>query len=160
MYEGRIMARRLAAQGVSVEFFTDAALLASLPRADLVLVGCDAMFPDRFINKVGTHALLQMARMARVPAYIVADSFKFLPASAKPFFRVREEKLSEVWKVEKSNLRIRNVYFEAVPLRSCSGLITEKGLCSAEDIPSFVRTIASGTTLRYAQKRHGALSSE
>ncbi len=158
MYEGRAMAQRLAAHGVPVELFTDAALLSSLPDADLVLVGCDAISPNSFVNKVGTHALLRMARIARVPAYIVADSFKFLPATAETSFRIREEKPSEVWKQNKKNLLLRNFYFEHVPLRVVSGLITELGLRPAKEVPSHLREMATGVTLRYAQKRRGIRS--
>ncbi|MBI2818985.1 MAG: hypothetical protein HYX73_03315 [Acidobacteria bacterium] len=153
MYEGRIMAQRLAAQAIPVDLFTDSGLLASLPGADLVFVGCDAIFSDSFLNKVGTHALLRMARIARVPAYIVADSFKFLPSAARPSFRIREENLSEVWKRAGKNLRIRNFYFEETPLRACSGLITEGGLWPAENVSELLRAMESGASLRYAQKR-------
>ena len=153
MYEGRIMAQRLAAQAIPIDLFTDSGLLASLPGADLVLVGCDAFFPDGFVNKVGTHALLRMARIAAVPAYVVADSFKFLPSAAVRSFSIREEKSSEVMKRSANNLRIRNFYFEKTPLQACSGLITEGGLWSAENVPGLLRAMASGASLRYAQRR-------
>ncbi|MBI3933889.1 MAG: hypothetical protein HY316_04300 [Acidobacteria bacterium] len=128
MFEGRDMAQRLAANGIPVEIFTDAALLASLPGADVVLIGCDAVFPDGFVNKVGTHALLRMAQLARIPAYVVADSFKLLPAEAARSILVREEDAGKVWKPSIKNLRVRNYYFEKVPRSACSGMITERGL--------------------------------
>ena len=147
------MAQRLAAQAIPIDLFTDSGLLASLPGADLVLVGCDAFFPDGFVNKVGTHALLRMARIAVVPAYVVADSFKFLPSAAVRSFSIREEKSSEVMKRSANNLRIRNFYFEKTSLRACSGLITEGGLWPAENVPELLRAMESGASLRYAQKR-------
>ena len=156
MYEGRLMAQRLAKLCVPVEIFTDAALLSSVSEANLVLVGCDAIFPNSFVNKVGTHALLRMARIAHVPAYVVADSFKVLPASEKPSFRIREQKPSEVWRQQTKNLRVRNFYFEAVPLRVVLSLITERGLCSPHCVPSLLQSLASGTMLQYPRKRRGS----
>ncbi|HWP83786.1 MAG TPA: hypothetical protein VNN17_01225 [Terriglobia bacterium] len=127
-YEGRALARRLAAGGLSVELFTDAALLAAIPDANLALVGCDALFPRYFVNKTGTHALCRLARAARIPVWVVADTFKFLPAAAGPAFRIREENPAEVWTKKPARLRVRNFYFERVPLEACSAIITEQGL--------------------------------
>lgn len=152
-YEGRAMAKRLATRGVPVELFTDSALLASLAAADLLLVGCDAVFPDGFVNKVGTHALLCMSRRADIPSYIVADSFKFLPALAARSFSIREEPSSEVWKKAGKNLRVRNFYFEKVPLQTCSGLITERGVCSPKEAVLQMRAIASQSATGSEQKR-------
>jgi translation initiation factor 2B subunit (eIF-2B alpha/beta/delta family) len=155
MYEGRALAQRLAAKGLSIELFTDAALLASLPQASLVLLGCDAVFPDGFVNKAGTHALLRMAERAGVPGYVVADRFKFLPAAAAHGFRTREEKSSEVWKPVNAagGLRVRNFYFETVPFGACSGLITEQGLRSALAVSKVPQVMGSAEPRRNNRRR-------
>jgi translation initiation factor eIF-2B subunit delta len=154
------MAHRLAARGVPVELFTDAALMASVSEADLVLLGCDALFPNRFVNKAGTHALLRMTRTARVPAFVVADSFKFLPPSRRSFFQIREENPAEVWSRKQGNLRIRNFYFEQIPIRLVSGVVTELGLREAKDVPSLWSEMASGAARRDSQKWRRNITSE
>jgi translation initiation factor eIF-2B subunit delta len=147
------MAHRLAAHGVPVELFTDAALMASVSEADLVLLGCDALFPNRFVNKAGTHALLRMTRTARVPAFVIADSFKFLPISMKSSFQIREENPAEVWSRKHRYLRIRNSYFEEIPIRLVSGVVTELGLREAKDIPLLMRRDGIRRSATHSQKR-------
>jgi len=153
MLEGRRLALRLAASGLPVEFSTDAALPALLRGSDLLLVGCDAILPGYFVNKVGTHALVRMARLQRVPVYLVADSFKFLTGEAARSFFMREENPDEVWKQSRKNLTIRNFYFEKIPLGLCSGIVTEWGTWLAKKVAAHMRRMKSDLSLRYAQKR-------
>jgi len=51
--EGRILARRLAEEGIAVTAFVDAAAFSVFPMADMVLIGSDALVPVGLINKVG-----------------------------------------------------------------------------------------------------------
>jgi translation initiation factor 2B subunit (eIF-2B alpha/beta/delta family) len=155
MYEGRAMADRLARLNVPVELFTDAALMASLTQANVVLLGCDAVFPSTFVNKVGTHALLRTARAARVPAFVIADSFKFLPRSRQTAFRICEESAAEVWRRKRAHLLVRNFYFEHIPLRLLSGVVTEDGVRDPREVALDARKMTSGAALRYARKRPG-----
>jgi translation initiation factor 2B subunit (eIF-2B alpha/beta/delta family) len=124
--EGRSVARAAARFRHRVEFFTDAGLFAAVDGATAVLLGADAVGTARFRNKVGTRALLCVAREAGVTAYLVADPLKLLPER----FWVPEapRPAREIWAVRRPGLEVRNLYFEDVPLRLLTGLILGAGL--------------------------------
>jgi translation initiation factor 2B subunit (eIF-2B alpha/beta/delta family) len=75
-FDGRPLAISLAKIGVGVDYSTDMALFARLRDADLVLLGADAIFPMYFLNKVGTHALAELARVRNVPCFALCAANK------------------------------------------------------------------------------------
>ncbi|MCP5120798.1 MAG: hypothetical protein GY953_59145, partial [bacterium] len=78
--EGLDLARELAAAGIHVTLIVDAAMLAGLHRADLVLVGADSISAHGVTNKTGTAPLAELAASLSVPFYVICTSEKFLPA--------------------------------------------------------------------------------
>ncbi len=126
--EGRALARTLAAHGVPVDVLTDAGLLGAISEADLALIGCDAICPDGFLNKTGTAALVRLAQDYSIPVYVLSDSFKFVPRNFAASILIREENPAEVWRTRQQLLRVRNFYFERVPLAGCTGVVTETGV--------------------------------
>lgn len=161
--EGLQLAGRLAEAGVPVEMHTDAGLFSALADADLapdlVLVGCDAILPGCFVNKAGTGALLAAARRSRIPSYVVADSFKFLPKGLAPWFRIRPQSPAEVWRVTRrapqnaprKNITVRNFYFEKIPLRACTAVVTESGLWTPNKISALLKRAEIATGLKQPQ---------
>ncbi len=153
--EGCHLAGRLAKAGVSVEMYTDAGLFSALADADLapnlVIVGCDAILPGCFVNKAGTGALLAAARRSRVPFYVVADSFKFLPKGLSPWFRIQQQNPAEVWRPPGKNIAVRNFYFEKIPLRGCTAVVTESGLWTPNKISALLKRAEIATGLKQPQ---------
>ena len=139
--EGRALAERLARKKIPVELFTDAAFFSALGTGDLVLVGCDAIQSRWFANKVGTAALLGLARRARIPSYVVADSFKFLPPKLEKWFQIRPQAAGEVWRARHKNVTVHNLYFEKVPLRDCAGIVAEEGVWPPGAIRGLLRKV-------------------
>ncbi len=86
--EGARMARELAERGVRARAVDDFLLLSLVPGeaaprrpphyvgSPVVLVGADAVHPDALVNKIGTRALLETARHAGVPAFVLATTAK------------------------------------------------------------------------------------
>jgi translation initiation factor 2B subunit (eIF-2B alpha/beta/delta family) len=128
MREGVTLARRLAALGIPVHLVVDAALAQWVGKADLVLLGADAVTPDAVVNKVGTDTLLHAARRAGAPAYVLADSSKWLPDRLARLWRVREEDPAEIVRPGMANLTVHNRYFERSPLSLITGLVWEGGV--------------------------------
>ena len=157
--EGLQLAGRLAKAGVPVEMYTDAGLFSALADADLVpdlvIVGCDAILPGCFVNKAGTSALLAAARRSRIPFYVVADSFKFLPKGLAPWFRIRPQSPAEVWRAPqralRKNITVRNFYFEKIPLRGCTAVVTESGLWTPNKISALLKRAEIATGLKQPQ---------
>jgi translation initiation factor 2B subunit (eIF-2B alpha/beta/delta family) len=103
-------------------------LFECLPAADVVLIGADAVFPHGLVNKLGTHALVQLARLHRVPAYSLCTSLKWLPQDAKTLFRIEDHPPCEVWPEAPEDLRVTNHYFDTTPLELLSGIVSESGI--------------------------------
>jgi translation initiation factor eIF-2B subunit delta len=134
MGEGVSLARRLAFAGVPVHLTTDAALAGWMEHADLFLVGADALTASGAVNKIGTEPLAQAARRLGVPAYILADSSKWLPAGLARFWRMREEAPGEIARLRDPNLQVHNRYFDRSPLRLFTGVVWEAGIAAPPDV--------------------------
>jgi translation initiation factor 2B subunit (eIF-2B alpha/beta/delta family) len=128
MNEGLALAKFLAERGVPVQLVVDAGLFDWLGRADLVLLGADAILQGGIVNKIGTEPLLQAARRIGVPAYVLADSSKWLPDRLGRFWRVREEPPAEITTLRHPNLVIHNRYFDRSPIHLVTGIAWEGGL--------------------------------
>ena len=134
MGEGVSLARRLAFAGVLVHLTTDAALPGWMEQADLLLVGADAVVKTGVVNKTGTEPLAQAARRARVPAYVLADSSKWLPRGLAGFWRMREEAPGEIVPRRHSNVQVHNRYFDRSPLPLFTGLVWEEGIAAPSEV--------------------------
>jgi translation initiation factor 2B subunit (eIF-2B alpha/beta/delta family) len=134
MNEGLALARKLARSGIPVHLVVDAAMVDWVGRADLVLLGADAVLPGSVVNKVGTYALLEAAARSHVPAYVLADGSKWLPDRLLPFWRAREEAPREITAARDPNLHVHNYYFEPAPLRLVTGLIWDGGLAAPDQV--------------------------
>jgi translation initiation factor 2B subunit (eIF-2B alpha/beta/delta family) len=128
MGEGVSLARRLAALGIPVHLTVDAALAEWIGQAKLVLLGADAITPHVVVNKVGTEPILHAARRVGVPAYVLADSSKWLPPLLARFWRVREEAPEEIVRPGVPNLRVHNRYFGMSSLGLVTGVVWEGGV--------------------------------
>jgi translation initiation factor 2B subunit (eIF-2B alpha/beta/delta family) len=126
--EGRRLAERLAAQGLQVAFFTDAALPQALADADAVIVGADAVGPEWFLNKSGTRMLAASAVQQGVPVYVVATREKFVPSALADVLAIRQGEAAEVWEAAPAGVTVLNPYFERVPLELVASLITDVGV--------------------------------
>ena len=131
-FDGRPQALALLEHDIAVEYSIDMALFERLPEADVVLVGADAVFPDRLINKLGTHALAQLAPLRGVPLYSLCVASKFLPATATALWHIVDRPREEVWPDAPNTLSISNRYFDATPLTLLSGLVSDQGLYTPE----------------------------
>ena len=134
MNEGVALAKFLADRGIPVYLVVDAGLSDWLGIADLVLVGADAVFSQGIVNKIGTEPLLQATRRLGIPAYVLADSCKWLPDRLARFWRVRPESPAEITALRHANLVIHNRYFDQSPLTLVTGIVWEGGLSRPEDV--------------------------
>ncbi len=134
-YEGRQLARELDDAGVDVRLATDAGALSLVERADLVLMGADALLDGGVVNKTGSMALALAAGCCQMPLYVAASSYKRFP-----FVLVRQEDAGEVWADAPAGVTVENTYFESVAAGLVTDIVTEDGL--QEKIPSCDRQIA------------------
>lgn len=134
-WEGRRLATRLAAEGVAVDFYTDAGVSVALHSADAVLVGADAISPDWFVNKVGTHQIASAASAVGVPTYVVSGREKFLGGPLAECMTLDDQAASEVWAEAPAGIRVRNPYFERVPLPLAAAFVSDVGVLGVGMVP-------------------------
>ena len=132
--EGRNLAERLAGDGVNVLLVVDAAAAMFMESADVAVVGADSVLHDgSFVNKVGTRIVALAARDQGVPFYVVCSTSKFNVMNyLGRGVELEEKDPSEVAEIEGVN--VRNPYFEVVPGRLVTGIITEMGVMEPLDI--------------------------
>jgi len=145
--EGVALAKFLAERGVPVYLVLDAGLFDWLGVADLVLVGADAVFSMGIVNKIGTEPLLQAARRIGVPAYVLADTSKWLPDRLARFWRVRPESPAEITALRHPNLLIQNRYFDQSPLNLVTGIVWEGGVSRPGEIRRRISVVPVSTSL-------------
>jgi eIF-2B alpha/beta/delta-like uncharacterized protein len=126
--EGHRFAQWLSAAGVRGELVTDAQLGHHMARADVALVGADAVLSDgAVVNKAGSYLLALAARDRQVPFYVCCESFKRTRRSAADF-ELEEVDTAELGAPELDGIRPRNVYFDITPARLIDAWIDEAGV--------------------------------
>lgn len=132
-FQGRITAKELASVGIKVNHFIDSSARIALKKADIMLIGCDAITPDRIINKIGSELFSEVAKDHDVPIYICTNSWKFDP---KTIFgieeKIEERDTREVWDSPPKNVKIFNPAFEKIDYDLITGIISELGIYPPE----------------------------
>lgn len=122
-FEGRVLAEQLAQMGFKVNMIVDSAMIKYLTKVDIALIGCDCIFPDFFINKIGSMPLALGCKRMNVPLYVLSDSRKLSKQT-----QIKPEKRKspgEVWHTSIPNIHIENYYFETIPNEFITKLVTE-----------------------------------
>jgi translation initiation factor 2B subunit (eIF-2B alpha/beta/delta family) len=140
--EGRRLASRLAAAGIAVTYYSDAAIGHALDSADAVLVGADAVAAEWFLNKSGTRMLAASAAERGVPTYVAAGREKFAGAAVAAQLDLRDAFAAEIWPDSPPGVAIRNPYFERIPLELVSALIADVGPLGISDVAEVCRNIS------------------
>lgn len=133
-FQGRITATQLARLHIPITHYVDAAVRFALRKADMVLLGADAITAEgEVINKVGTHLVVELARRYDLPVFICTDSWKFDPLTIQGFWETIELRdAREVWEKRPSGVAIKNYAFEGVEPDLVSGIISELGVFKPE----------------------------
>jgi translation initiation factor eIF-2B subunit delta len=126
--EGHRFAQWLSAADLQGELITDAQLGHHMSRADVALVGADAVLADgSVVNKAGSYLLALAARDLRVPLYVCCESFKRTLRAAVDF-ELEEVDPGELGAPDLPGIRPRNVYFDITPARLISAWVDETGV--------------------------------
>ncbi len=139
---GAITARELAGYGIPVTFIDDTAVGLYIPKVNKVIIGADRICADgKIINGVGSYQLAIAAEKTRVPLYVLSDSLKFDPRLKGEEVDLEEKEPSEV--IEPGRLppgvKVKNPYFDVTPLELVTGIVTEAGLHSQEQVLGYIK---------------------
>lgn len=127
MREGITQARLLADEGVPVTVVEEGAI-STLPSGIRgVLLGADAVLPNNWINKTGSHLLSLFARDRNIPVVVVADTRKWVPLPRHWLKLVQAQHPPDEICPQPTPFQIHNVYFEDLPIGAADWLISEMG---------------------------------
>jgi translation initiation factor 2B subunit (eIF-2B alpha/beta/delta family) len=132
-FEGRDMARALAAAGIEAWLVADAALPMLLSQASGLWIGADAVTDAGVFNKIGSYTAALAAREHGVPVWSIAVRRKLMPV-ATPALGIAEMPAEEIWDAAPAGVRPRNVYFEMVPMALLRGVVVEDGVLGATEV--------------------------
>jgi len=125
--EGHKLAKTLNDMGVPVTLITDAQIGLFIPRADVVMTGCDTWLADgHFINKSGTRLLALAAHADHKPFWVLGDSFRQSNQTSDDV-SLEEMPVTELHAPDGEWITPRNIYFETVPDYLVTGGINEQG---------------------------------
>ncbi|MFQ5341498.1 MAG: translation initiation factor eIF-2B, partial [Anaerolineae bacterium] len=140
--EGVDFARRLAGIGIDVTLVVDAAMAHFMQDVNLVIFGADTVSPRGLVNKIGTYALALAADAHGVPAYSLAGTEKFLPASLLGRFEIEQQDPREILnEPAPAHLDAINLYFDLTPLDFVAGIVTEEGVLTPANVEEMLTGI-------------------
>ena len=130
VFQGRLTAKELMSLDLKTTFIVDSAARSFIHKADLVIVGADAITSEgNVINKIGTGTIALLAHEARKPFYVVSELLKFDPATVcGDYEEIEERSPDEVWKGAPGKLVIRNPAFDVTRRDFIHGVICEEGI--------------------------------
>jgi translation initiation factor 2B subunit (eIF-2B alpha/beta/delta family) len=130
--ESRRVVAHLRRHPVTFVGYSDAAVVIAAQRADLAIVGADALFADgSFANKTGTMPLALACRHVGIPLYVATEVSKLYPgdpADVQMELRPPEE-LHEGWDLAVTGrAEVVNQFFETVPADYVTAYLTDQGI--------------------------------
>jgi len=136
---GERVAQELGSCGIPVAFIDDAAMGLYVATVNKVMVGADRVCADgKVINGIGTYQLALAVKAAGIPFYVFCETLKFDPRLKGDEVDLEEKEPSEV--VEPGRLppevKVKNPYFDITPLELVTGIVTEGGLLTPEEVIS------------------------
>jgi len=144
--EGKELAQGLSNLGIQSLYLIDAAVGIGVERADIVLLGADSLTENSLVNKIGTKGICLISREAVVPCYAACESSKFTPKKLSPK-KERPRATKEVWDNPAPETSVENYYFDEVPLELFTGIITEDGILTPNEIGGKIRSQKMSTKL-------------
>jgi translation initiation factor 2B subunit (eIF-2B alpha/beta/delta family) len=139
--DGFMTARALSEQGIDVEIGIDAGLGELVPRADVMMVGAEAVLSDgSAICKVGTYPAALVAKRSGVPVYVLVDSMKVYSTSLFGGSPVLDP-ISTEDVIDDRMAATHSVVghlFDCTPADLISALITERGLIHPRQVSEWM----------------------
>ena len=146
MLEGITLAAQLGGAGLETHLIVDCAAYLMLPAARATLVGADSIGENGVCNKIGTLGLAVAARHAQRRIFTVCGTEKLWPAGhGAPAPRVRAGQ--EVMEQPPRGVTAANYYYDWTPLDLFSGIITEVGILTPEDVRARAASIETHPAL-------------
>lgn len=130
LYQGRITATQLGGSGAFVKFITDSAAGFYMSRADILVVGADAIAMNGdLVNKVGTFPMAALAKQLGKKVLVAAESYKIATKAAMGTdILIEFRSPREIYGQDPANIgnpEILNPAFDVTPGRLIDFVVTE-----------------------------------
>ena len=122
--QGIRTAKELAAAKIPVTLIVDSAVGYYMPKADMVIVGSDAMRKEGNVNKIGSYNIALAAYQHKKPYYVVGSTLKL---DKRKKIQIEQRPADEVYHKLKG-VKIENPAFDITPWKFVRRIITEKGV--------------------------------
>lgn len=142
---GEKTAHLLASFNIPVTFIDDTAVGLYIGRATRVITGADRICADgQIVNGIGTCQLALAAAKAGVPFYILCETLKFDPRFKGDEVELEEKEPAEVAEHGRlpPGVEVRNPYFDVTPVSLVTGVVTEEGLLSPQEVIGYIQRMA------------------
>jgi len=106
--EGRLSVERMRQLKIKAELIEDTDIQEALRKSDIILMGCDALLPAEFLNKIGSRSILEEAKKLSRQTILVTETRK------------------KVNRPEWKNELPEQALFEWVPLSLIDRIVSEK----------------------------------
>jgi ribose 1,5-bisphosphate isomerase len=128
--QGRLTAQQLAAKKIPVTLFVDSAARLAMKKADVMMIGADAITSEGFvINKIGSELMTDTANHYQLPVYVCTHSWKFNPLTVFGFEEEIEKRAAkEIWNKPPHGIKISNYVFEKINPNKITAIISELGV--------------------------------
>lgn len=131
--EGTALAYRLAKKQIQVSLMTDATLFSKISETKAVLIGADAITQKGITNKIGSHPLSILARKYGIGIFCLTSSHKLLPSDYNLTNEAKKPQ-TDLLNETSENIDVINYYFDTTPLKLITGIITEQGYFTSDEI--------------------------
>lgn len=129
-YEGIEQARAFAKLGIPVDLTMDSSLGSFGEKADMFVVGADAITPGYIVNKIGTLPLALIANFENKPLYALASTHKFISETHKSKMIYPNKILAD----PPSGITPLSPVYEKVRISLFTGIIYEHGKAGIKEI--------------------------
>lgn len=146
MYEGRLMAERLARMDQKTVLIADSAMFHFLKKCNVIIVGADRVTPNGIMNKIGTYGLAIAAKELKIPFYCVCELTKFIPDLTPIKKLIRDYPEEQIYcmcgdDIKPEKLSVRNIYFDFTPMKYVAGVLTDGGMMKKKAIVNYIKGI-------------------
>ena len=143
--ESRLLAKALADTPATMTLYSDAGMAIAAAKADLAIVGADAILSDgSFANKTGTLPLALICRDFGIPLYVASELSKVhLESASDVAMEIRPaEELTPDWDLSQTGrVAVWNQFFELVPAEFVKAYITDRGLLTPQQVVEKARAV-------------------
>jgi len=140
----RLTAYELQYDKIPVKVISDnsSGLLMRLGKVDKVIVGADRVSSDAVFNKIGTYLVALAAKDNNIPFYVAAPTSTLSLQDTVDDVTIEQRDATEVSnvlgkvRIVPEGVECLNFAFDITPFRLISGIITEDGVFSPEELIS------------------------